>query len=81
MVGRGYCRSVCPPELVLKLFLLDAAAPALASLSAALPGVIRTPLGLEVPLREIGPEEILALCLRLGITARATRIMELPRRG
>jgi hypothetical protein len=66
------------PQPVLRLFLLDASAAALASLTAALPGVIRTPLGLEVPLRELNPEEILAQCLRLGITARATRILDHP---
>lgn len=68
-------------ETVLRLFLLDAPSSALAALSLALPGMITTPLGLEIPLRDLGPEEILALCLRLGITARATRIIELPRRG
>jgi hypothetical protein len=69
------------PQLVLRLFLLDASAAALAALTAALPGVVRTPLGLEVPLRDLGPEEILAHCLRLGITARATRILESSRPG
>ena len=66
------------PQPVLRLFLLDASAAALASLTAALPGVIRTPLGLEVPLQDLNPEEILAHCLQLGITARATRILDGP---
>ncbi|HEV8600346.1 MAG TPA: hypothetical protein VGQ69_13370 [Gemmatimonadales bacterium] len=66
---------------VLRIFLLDAPTPALAQLCAALPGLVSTPLGLEVPLCEHGPEEVLALCLRFGITARATRIVEGPRSG
>ena len=70
-----------PSDSVLRVFLLEASSPALAALGAALPGMIRTPLGIEIPLSELGPEEILALCLRLGITARATRIMERPRPG
>lgn len=63
-------------EPVLRLFLLEAPPPALAALRAALPGLVSTPLGVEIPLRELGPEEILALCLRLGVTAGATRIVE-----
>lgn len=69
------------PEAVLRLFLLEAPSPAVAGLRALLPELVCTPLGLEIPLRDHGPEEILALCLRLGITARATRIVERPRRG
>ena len=68
-------------EPVLRLFLLEAPSPALVGLQAALPGIVTTPLGLEIPLREHGPEEILALCLRFGITARATRIVERPGSG
>lgn len=71
--------SVAPP--VLRIFLLEAPTPALAQLSAALPELVCTPLGLEVPLGEVGPEEVLALCLRFGITARATRIVEGARSG
>jgi hypothetical protein len=63
-------------EPVLRLFLLEAPGTALAALQAALPGLITTPLGVEIPLREHGPEEILALCLRFGVTAGATRIVE-----
>ena len=66
---------------VLRIFLLDAPTPALSLLSSAVPGIVRTPLGLEVPLSDLGPEEILALCLRFGITARATRIVEAPPSG
>jgi len=61
---------------VLRLFLLDAPTPALAALRARLPGVLSTPLGLEIPLCDYAPEEVLALCLQLGVTARATRIVE-----
>jgi len=67
---------VADPEAVLRLFLLDAPTPALAELLVLLPDVVSTPLGLEIPLRDHRPEEILALCLRLGVTARATRIVE-----
>jgi len=72
---------VADPEAVLRLFLLDAPSPALANLCALLPGVVSTPLGLEIPLRDQAPEEILALCLRFGVTARATRIVERARSG
>ena len=65
-------------EAVLRLFLLEAPPHALLSLSAALPELVRTPLGVEIPLGELGPEEVLALCLRFGITAGATRIVERP---
>jgi hypothetical protein len=43
--------------------------------------LVRTPLGLEIPLGDRAPEEILALLLRHGITARATRIVDLPPSG
>jgi hypothetical protein len=72
---------VPPEESVLRLFLLEAPSPAVAALRAELPELIATPLGLEIPLRDHGPEEILALCLRCGVTARATRIIERPRSG
>jgi hypothetical protein len=61
---------------VLRLFLLDQPSPALARLRAVLPAHTVTPLGLEIPLGDHAPEEILALCLRCGVTARATRIVE-----
>ena len=64
------------PEAVLKLFLLEATPPSLTGLRAMLPDLVCTPLGLEIPLRDHRPEEILSLCLRFGITARATRIVE-----
>jgi hypothetical protein len=63
-------------EPVLRLFLLEAPCPAVAALRVLLPELVTTPLGLEIPLRDHGPEEILALCLRFGVTARATRIVE-----
>ena len=61
---------------MLRLFLLDAPGTALAALQAALPDLVTTPLGVEIPLGERGPEEVLALCLRFGVTAGATRIVE-----
>jgi hypothetical protein len=70
---RGLMSAVEP---VLRLFLLEAPTPALAALQAALPEFVGTPLGLEIPLRGLGPEEVLSLCLRFGVTARATCIVE-----
>jgi hypothetical protein len=64
------------PEPILRVFLLDAPSAALTALRTLLPDVVSTPLGLEIPLREHGPEEILALCLRFGVTARATCIVQ-----
>ena len=61
---------------VLCLFLPEAEPAAFGHLQQLIPGMRRTPLGLEVPLGEIAPEEILGLCLRVGLTARATRIVE-----
>jgi hypothetical protein len=72
---------VASSEAVLRLFLLDASPAALSRLRARLPRVICTPIGLEIPLDDCAPEEILALCLQLGVSARATRIMERPRPG
>jgi len=63
-------------ETVLRLFLPEAPAGAVAGLRVVLPELVSTPLGLEIPLRDHLPEEILSLCLRFGITARATRILE-----
>lgn len=64
------------PEPVLRLFLLEGPGPGMAGLKAALPELVCIPLGVEIPLHDRGPEEILALCLRFGITARATCIVE-----
>ena len=60
----------------LRLFLLDAPPGGLDRLRSRIPELIPTPLGLEIPLAEWAPEEILALCLRCGVTARATRIVQ-----
>ena len=43
--------------------------------------LVPTPLGLEIRLGDRAPEEILALLLRHGVTARATRIVEGPPSG
>lgn len=64
------------PAFVLRLFLPEGEPAAFGLLQQLLPAMRRTPLGLEVPLGEVAPEEILALCLRVGLTARATRIVE-----
>jgi hypothetical protein len=60
---------------MLRLFLPEGSPDGLARLSAGLPGAVLTPLGLDVPLTDFGPEEILALCVRCGVTARATAIV------
>jgi hypothetical protein len=69
------------PRPVLHLFLMDATAAGLARLEAGFPGLVRTPLGVEIPLGDSAPEEVLSLCLRCGITARATRIIDRPPSG
>ena len=61
---------------VLHLFLPEGDPSAFGLLHQLLPTMRRTPLGLEIPLDQVAPEEILALCLRVGLTARATRIVE-----
>ncbi|MGQ0702966.1 MAG: hypothetical protein ACT4PM_07535 [Gemmatimonadales bacterium] len=65
-----------PEHQVLRLFLFDPPPAGLNRLRAALPQHTRTTLGLEIPLDGQAPEEILALCLRFGVTARATRILD-----
>ncbi len=62
------------PEAVLRLFLPEVTPAALARLRATLPDILMIPLGLEIPLGDHAPEEILSLFLQYGITARATRI-------
>lgn len=62
-------------QAVLRIYLIEAPPAALEQLRAALPGLVVTPLGLEVPLDQLGPEEVLACCLRFGVTAQATRIV------
>ena len=66
---------------VLRLFLLDGPRAGLERLRTSLADLTPTPLGLEIPLDDRAPEEILALLLRHGITARATRIVDRPRSG
>jgi len=60
---------------VLRLFLPELTSASLARLRQSLPGLVLTPLGLEIPLDNQEPEELLSLFLRFGVTARATRIM------
>jgi hypothetical protein len=59
---------------VLRLFLPELNSAGLCRLRRALPDLVLTPLGLEIPLNNRAPEELLALFLRHGVTARATRI-------
>lgn len=66
---------------VLRLFLLEGSPAGFERLRASVAGLRPTPLGLEIPLEDRAPEEILALLLRHGITARATRIVDRPRSG
>lgn len=60
---------------MLRVFLPDAAPGGLDRLLARMPHSLRTPLGFDVPLADLMPEEVLSLCLRYGVTARATRIV------
>jgi hypothetical protein len=69
------------PNPVLRLFLLDGPPGGVTRLLAASSDLVRTPLGLEIRLGDRAPEEILALLLRHGITARATRIVDRPPSG
>ena len=66
---------------VLRLFLLAGPRGGLDRLLASFADMRPTPLGLEIPLEDRAPEEILALLLRYGITARATRIVDRPASG
>lgn len=66
---------------VLRLFLLEGPRGGLERLRAGLADLRPTPLGFEIPLDDRAPEEILALLLRHGITARATRIVDRSRSG
>jgi hypothetical protein len=65
---------VSPPVPVLRLFLPEVTAASLGRLRLALPDLVLTPLGLEIPLDNHAPEELLSLFLRHGVSARATRI-------
>jgi hypothetical protein len=63
------------PPLHLQLLLPDVSGFSYARLAEALPGLRATPLGLDIPLIDLGPEEALAVCLRLGVTCRGTRVV------
>ena len=60
---------------VLRLVLPSLSGPAFGRLLQELPGAVRGPGILDLPLAEHGPEELLALCLRFGVTARGSRIV------
>jgi hypothetical protein len=71
------------PEAALHLQLLlpDLSAPGYARLAEVIPGLRATPIGLDIPLVDLGPEEALAVCLRFGVTCRGTRIVAEPGAG
>jgi hypothetical protein len=50
--------------------------PLFGRLRRELPGAVRAPGRLDLPLTEHGPEELIALCLRCGVTARGSRIVQ-----
>ena len=75
-MGPAYRGGMPVSRPVLCLFLPDGPRAGFEGLRASLAGLTRTPLGLEIPLDDRAPEEILALLLRHGITARATRIVD-----
>jgi hypothetical protein len=66
---------------VLRLFLPVASPPALVRLRSLIPGLVTTPIGLEIPLQDLSAEEVLSILLRCGVTARATRILPGARSG
>jgi hypothetical protein len=68
-----------PPHL--QLLLPDLSGFSYAQLAEALPGLRATPLGIDIPLIDLGPEEALAVCLRLGVTCRGTRVVASPGAG
>jgi hypothetical protein len=68
-----------PPHL--QLLLPDLSGLSSARLAEALPGLRATPLGIDIPLIDLGPEEALAVCLRLGVTCRGTRVVAPPGGG
>jgi hypothetical protein len=66
---------VASAEPVLRLLLPRASRPAIARLGRELAGAVRAPGRLDIPLGDRAPEEILAVCLRCGVTARGSRIV------
>jgi hypothetical protein len=66
---------------VLRLLEPRLSGPAFHRLRREIPGAARTRGALDLPLAEHSPEELLALCLRLGVTARGTRIVRGGRSG
>jgi hypothetical protein len=69
------------PGAALRLLLPEGPLPSLIELRLLEPGLRLTPLGFDIPLHDRAPEEVLALCLRCGITARATRVVREPPSG
>ena len=69
------------PVPVLRLLEPRLSDPAFHRLHREVPGASRTRGALDLPLADHGPEELLALCLRFGVTARGTRIVGGGRSG
>jgi len=59
---------------VLRIFLPEGPAGSLDRLRRLFPGATLSATTLCVPLADQSPEAVLALCLRLGVTARGTTI-------
>jgi len=66
---------------VLRLVAPRLSDPAFGRLRLELPGAVRAPGRLDLPLAEHGPEELIALCLRFGVTARGSRVVPAGRSG
>lgn len=67
--------------LHLQLLLPELSGLSYTRLAEALPGLRATPVGLDIPLIDLGAEEALAVCLRLGVTCRGTRVVASPGAG
>jgi hypothetical protein len=66
---------VSSAEPVLRLLLPRLSSPALARLEREFPGAVLGSGILDVPLADRAPEEVLALCLRCGVTPRGSRVL------
>jgi len=63
------------PALHLQLIFPEMSSHSYARLAEAIPGLSATPVGIDIPLVELGAEEALAVCLKLGVTCRGTRVV------
>lgn len=67
--------------LHLQLILPEISPLAYVRLAEAIPGLSATPIRLDIPLVDLGPEEAISVCLRFGVTCRGTRIVPAPGAG